>query len=96
MDFSHALVVVKEGKRIRREGWNAWNQFVYYVPAASYPATTDVARQEFGTDRSSETAGQEVMVPYRAYLAFKTVNDEVVPWVASQSDLLADDWVVTT
>ncbi len=30
----------------------------------------------------------------RPYLYMKTANDELVPWVASQSDLLADDWEV--
>jgi hypothetical protein len=29
---------------------------------------------------------------FRPYLMLKTADDEFVPWVASQSDLLADDW----
>lgn len=29
----------------------------------------------------------------RPYLYMRTVNGDLVPWVASQSDLLADDWV---
>lgn len=28
----------------------------------------------------------------REYIYMKTVNNELVPWVASQTDLLADDW----
>lgn len=32
--------------------------------------------------------------PCRDYIAMKTVNHEVVPWVASQSDVLADDWLI--
>lgn len=28
----------------------------------------------------------------RSYIYMKTVNDELVPWVASQTDLLAEDW----
>jgi uncharacterized protein DUF2829 len=28
----------------------------------------------------------------RPYIFMKTVNDELVPWVASQSDILVDDW----
>jgi Protein of unknown function (DUF2829). len=28
----------------------------------------------------------------RPYIFMKTVDDELVPWVASQTDLLADDW----
>jgi hypothetical protein len=30
----------------------------------------------------------------RPYIVMKTVDDEIVPWVASQTDLLAEDWVV--
>jgi hypothetical protein len=94
MDFSQALTEVKAGKKIAREGWNAGGQFVYYVPSGNYPATTDVARQTFGEDRTEETAGREVMVPYTAYLAIKTVQNTVAPWLASQTDLLANDWKV--
>ena len=28
------------------------------------------------------------------YIAMKTATGEVVPWIASQTDLLADDWVI--
>lgn len=28
----------------------------------------------------------------REYIYMKTVNNELVPWVASQTDLLANDW----
>lgn len=28
----------------------------------------------------------------RPYIYMKTVDDDLVPWVASQSDLLAADW----
>jgi hypothetical protein len=30
----------------------------------------------------------------RPFLYMKAVNDELVPWVASQTDLLAEDWEV--
>jgi len=28
----------------------------------------------------------------RSYIYMKTVDDELVPWVASQTDILAEDW----
>lgn len=83
MDFSEALKLVKAGEAIARKGWNAKDQYVYLVPANKYQAVTDVARLQFGN-----------FVPYRAYLAIKTVQNDVVPWLASQSDLLAEDWLV--
>ena len=57
--------------------------FLYYVPASSYPAMTDIAKDTFGD-----------MVEYCAYLAMKTVQGHVTPWFPSQTDLLSDDWVI--
>ncbi len=66
-----------------RRGWNGIGMFVYFVPANSYLAQTEVAEKQFGDS-----------VPYQAYIALKTVQDTVVPWLASQTDLLAEDWSV--
>lgn len=82
MDFGKAVNICKAGRSIRRRGWNGKDQFIYYVKPNNYAPTSKIAREAFeGRD-----------VPYRAYLAIKTVQGDVVPWVASQSDLLADDW----
>lgn len=83
MDFSQALLHLKSEKAVKRAGWNASDQYVYLVPAASYKAQTGIAKAEFGEDAE---------VPYGAYLAIKTVQGNVVPWLASQTDLLATDW----
>ena len=34
------------------------------------------------------------MVEYGAYVAMKTAQGNVVPWLASQTDLLAEDWYI--
>lgn len=83
MNFSEALKAVKSGSKIARSGWNAQSQYVYHVPAAEYAAQTDIAKAEFGD-----------MVPYNAYLAIKTVQNTVAPWLPSQTDVLANDWKV--
>lgn len=85
MDFGEALDALRDGKAVYRTGWNASGQYIYLIPAAEYPAQTDVAKAEFGDK-----------VPYGAYLAIKTVQHNVVPWLASQTDLLAGDWQVIT
>jgi hypothetical protein len=81
--FGTALEELKAGSKVARSGWNGKGMFIYYVPAASYPAQTEIAKKEFG-----ET------VPYGAYIAMKTAQGNVVPWLASQTDVLADDWQV--
>lgn len=84
-NFGWAIAQLKDGRKVTRTGWNGKGMYVYYVPAASYPAQ----RNERGT-----MIGQfpDDMVPYRDYIATKTAQNDVVPWVASQSDILADDW----
>jgi hypothetical protein len=57
--------------------------YAYIVPAASYPAQTEIARKEFGD-----------MVPYRAYWALKTAQNDIATWAPSGSDTLAKDWQI--
>lgn len=87
MNFGDALAALKQGDRVARHGWNGKGMFVYLIPADHYPAQ----RNRYGTMLGMFPAD---LVPYRAYLAMKTVDNDVVPWVASQTDLLADDWTV--
>lgn len=85
MNFSEALTRMKEGLRLQREGWNGKGMFTYVVPAASYPAQRGPAQ---------EWAGEKAMIPYGAYVAIKSPNGEVNPWVPSQQDMMAEDWIV--
>lgn len=85
MSFGLAVEAMKMGYKVTREGWNGKGMFLYYVTADYYPVKMDAAKSFFG---------ENSMVPYRDYIAMKTVNNEVVPWVASQSDILANDWKI--
>lgn len=84
MDFGVAIMNLKEGRRVARRGWNGKGMYLYYVPEAAYPPSTDVAREAFGGEP----------VPYGAYIAMKTAQGNVVPWLASQTDMLAEDWII--
>ncbi|WP_294203139.1 DUF2829 domain-containing protein [uncultured Chryseobacterium sp.] len=84
-NFGQAIEAAKQGKRIAREGWNGQNMFAYVVPAASYPVVTDAAKLHFG---------ENTLVPYRAYWALKTAQNDIATWSPSGSDSLAEDWVI--
>jgi hypothetical protein len=83
LNFGQAIEAAKQGKRVARKGWNGANMFAYIVPAASYPAQTEAAKETFGE-----------LVPYRAYWALKTAQNDVATWSPSGSDSLAEDWVI--
>lgn len=84
MNFGQALVLLKAGKKVAREGWNGSGMFAYMVPANAYPANTEAAKSHFG----------DSLVPYRAYFALKTAQNDIATWVPSGSDILAEDWVI--
>lgn len=82
--FGEVIEALKLGLKVQREGWNGKGMFLYYVPESNYPAVTDIAKETFPNG----------MVPYCAYIAMKTADNKVVPWLASQTDILAEDWLV--
>lgn len=84
LSFGIALEALKKGFKVARAGWNGKGMFIYYVPADNYPAQTKAAKSHFSSG----------MVPYTGYMAIKSVNETVSPWVPSQTDALADDWQV--
>ena len=85
LSFGLAVEAMRMGYKVTRAGWNGKGMWLYLVGADYYPAKTDAAKSFYG---------ENSMVPYRAYIAMKTVNNEVVPWVASQSDILESDWII--
>ena len=85
MSFGLAIEAAKKGTKITRRGWNGKGMFLYYVPEGRYPARTDAAKS---------IAAEDDKVDYGAYIAMKTAQGNVVPWLASQTDMLADDWEV--
>lgn len=87
LSFGDAVAALKEGLRVARSGWNGKGMFLYYVPENKYPAS----RNEHGTMIG---VFEDDMVPYGAYIAMKTAQNNVVPWLASQTDVLAEDWQI--
>jgi hypothetical protein len=79
--FGTAIEFLKDGEKVCRSGWNGKGMFLYLVPANTYKTVTQVAKSEFGDT-----------VEYGAYIAMKTAQGNVVPWLASQTDMLATDW----
>ena len=71
-NFGYALSLLKEGKRVAREGWNGKGMHI----ALQRP-----------------DAGSKMTLPY---IYMSTVQGDLVPWLASQTDLLANDWDVVS
>lgn len=88
MDFSNALYGLKNGHRIFRRGWNGKDMWVYIVPERQKPLVVPSGAICINPEHP------EGLTTFSAYIAMKTAQDNVVPWLASQTDILADDWEV--
>lgn len=84
MSFGHAVEALKMGKKVARKGWNGKGMFLWYVPEGKYPARMEAIKGHYPCD----------LVPYSAYIAMKAADGAVVPWLASQTDVLAEDWEI--
>ncbi len=83
MDFSAALLALKAGKRVARAGWNGKGMFIFLVPGSVFQVNRPPL---LGIYPEGTT------VRYHAHVDMKTADGMVVPWLASQTDLLAEDW----
>lgn len=85
MDFGTALAALKEGDKVARIGWNGKGMFLYLVPGSTFPVNRKPLLGIYPEGK---------VIDYRAHIDMKTADGSCVPWVASQTDLLADDWII--
>ena len=79
MNFGKAIEALKSGKRVARKGWNGKNMFLFL--AAGKNLTDCICNDN--------------MPPCTDSICMKTAqNTIVVGWLASQTDMLAEDWEV--
>lgn len=85
MNFSQALEAIKAGQRVARAGWNGKGMFLFLVPGSVFIVNRAPLLGIY-------PAGTEVT--YHAHIDMRTADGMIVPWLASQTDLLSDDWTV--
>ena len=80
MSFGHAIAALKAGERVARAGWNGKGMWLKLVEPHEYNMT------------GFHMLGY-VKLPF---IAMRTADASIVPWLASQTDMLVDDWQVVT
>lgn len=84
MDFGDAIRAMKSGKRVAREGWNGKGMFLFLVSGSTFTVNREPLLS---------IMGDGTQVQYHAHIDMKTAQGYVVPWLASQADMLSDDWI---
>ncbi len=91
MDFGQAIEALKNGQKVAREGWNGKGMFLFLLPAGTIPkaAIHDPKLREVleGNGKDSFEA--------LASIRMMTADGKILTgWLASQTDMLAEDWVI--
>lgn len=80
VSFGNAIVALKSGARVARAGWNGKGMWLGYI------GTYDVSHSLFTNEGDRGT-----LLPW---IGMHTADNGFVPWLASQTDMLAMDWQI--
>jgi len=83
LTFGFALEAMKVGHRVTRIGWNGKGMFLFIVKGSTFQVNRPPLLGIFP---------EGTTIKYRSHIDMRTADGQIVPWVASQSDLLESDW----
>lgn len=83
LTFGLALESLKNGQKVAREGWNGKGMWICMIQRSSWQVNPKI---NMVTNSYSLDA-----LPW---IGMKTVDNGFVPWLASQTDMLAEDWMI--
>lgn len=84
MDFGSAIMNMKAGHKVARKGWNGNGMFLFLADNIDFDTTADLTCVK---DLKGDLTCPSIVM--------KTANDKfVVGWLASQTDMLAEDWKI--
>ena len=83
MNFGEAIELLKAGKSVRRPVWHGVGVFIFLVQGSKFKVSRPplLGLYKEGTE-----------VSYQSHVDMRTATGEIVPWVCSHADMLADDW----
>ena len=83
MGFEDALILLKQGKKVKRSSWNGKDQYIFI---SNRVTITDLDGKECVAE--NDCFGSKVIVFVNPKLGMQ------VGWLASQGDMLSNDWVL--
>lgn len=83
LSFGDAITYLKLGYKVARTGWNGKGMFLFLVPGSTFKVNRAPLLGIY-------PEGTEIQ--YHAHIDMKTADNQVVPWLASQADMLSNDW----
>jgi hypothetical protein len=95
MSFGLAIEALKKGLRVARCGWNGTDMWLAYMSGMTLPPYNTQGTERKVNDRTAKFIGEDTPLETLPYIAMWTADKKWLPgWLASQTDMLADDWFV--
>lgn len=88
-DIGEAVRALRGGFRVARAGWNGKDMWLSLTPGNVIPAHKFWSPQN--RFYAENNGGEAEVLPY---VTMKTADGKIVPWLCSQTDLLAEDWQI--
>ena len=79
--FGDALALLKAGHRVQRAGWNGKGMYLLLIKGQAITASINDC---YGNPAEA--------LPVLDAIYMKTADNKLVPWLASQTDMLSEDW----
>jgi len=96
LSFGHALAALKTGLRVRRSGWNGKGMWLALTPGTALDSEDNSTALRGTAKTYYETEGVRRLV-IGAHIDMRAADGSlVIGWLASQTDMLADDWEVVS
>lgn len=93
MTFGLAIEALKAGHKVARAGWNGKGMWLVLVLPVS-PEHTEALGTQNPSGFYAFINGSEHPFATLPFIAMKTATNELVPWLASQTDMLSEDWEI--
>lgn len=86
MTFGLALEALKKGEKVARKGWSGKGMALFLTPGSQI--TVSKGRP------LAAVFPVGAVVEYQPHIDMKTAQGSIVPWLCSQTDMLAEDWTI--
>jgi len=90
MTFGLAIEAMKKGLKVQRAGWNGKNMYLCLLRGSNTDDGKNTTSGDYSVNRSVVDRAWGLL----PWLGMKTVQGDFVPWLASQTDVLSDDWKI--
>ena len=95
MSFGLAIEAMKRGHKVARKGWNGKDMWIVYMSGMELPPYNTQGTERKVNDRTAKLIGEDTPLVTLPYIAMWTADQKWLPgWLASQTDMLADDWMI--